>query len=66
MTKDDRSRARKKTSGAENKTGDKPKRIVIYLPPQLAKRFRVWCIEHDRSISDLGAELIERHLITSS
>ncbi len=45
---------------------EKPKRIVIYLPPALAKRFRVWCVEHDRSISDLGAELIERHLITSS
>jgi len=61
MTKDDRPRAKKK------KVSDKakPKRIVIYLTPELAKRFRVWCIEHDRSISDLGAELIERHLITS-
>lgn len=64
MTKDDRPRARQKKA-AENKKGDKPKRIVIYLTPQLAKRFRVWCIEHDRSISDLGAELIERHLVTS-
>jgi hypothetical protein len=65
MTKDDDRgdgpRAKKKKASDKAK----PKRIVIYLTPQLAKRFRVWCVEHDRSISDLGAELIERHLITS-
>jgi hypothetical protein len=61
MTKDDRQSARSKKPGK-----DRPRRVVIYLPPQLAKRLLVRCAEHDRSISDVGVEAIERYLLVTS
>jgi hypothetical protein len=63
MIKDDRPRARKKKG---DKDKSKPRRIVLYLPPELAKRFVVRCAEHDRSISDMGTEAIERYLLVTS
>lgn len=44
----------------------KPRRVPLYLPPELAKRLIVRCAEHDRSISDMGTEAIERYLLVTS
>jgi hypothetical protein len=60
MTKDGTKPRAKKVSK------DRPRRVVIYLPPQLAKRLLVRCAEHDRSISDVGVEAIERYLLVTS
>jgi len=62
MTKDERPRAKKKSG----KDPSKSRRVVFYLPPELAKRLKVRCAEIDRSVSDAGAEAIERWLLVTS
>jgi len=60
MPKDERHARSKKSKSPE----PKPRRIVVYLPPPIAKRLFHQCAEHDLSISEVGVEAIKSWLVT--
>ena len=44
------------------KDGREVKRTTVYLPPAMAKRLAIYCIEHDKDMSDVMAAALEKYL----
>lgn len=45
-------------SGARLRRVEKGERVTLYLPPELAKRVRLLCVEERRSMSDATTEAL--------
>ncbi len=45
-------------SGARLRRLEKGERVTLYLPPELAKRVRLLCVEERRSMSDATTEAL--------
>lgn len=54
------------TSGlgiVQRRDGRVRRRMTVYLPPDLAKKLKIYAVSEDREISDVVAEAVEKMLV---